>query len=114
MRKVFRSLGGLGLVIAGLSLAGCATEEMYDNGPPPPGYDDYAPGWYDGYGYGYGVLDVGGYYGGWWGHDHHWHRGAWDARVNHGNVRAAVEHGAGGGRGGGGGHGGGGGGGGHR
>ncbi len=102
--------------MAGLSLAGCANEELYENGPPPPAYDDYPPGWYDGYGYGYGVLDVGGYYGGWWDHDHHWHRGFGDAsRGAHGDIRAAAGRSSGvsGGHGGGG-HGGGGGGGGHR
>ena len=107
MRKVFRSLAGMGLILAGLSLAGCASEDLYDEGVPPPGYDDYPPAWYDGYGYGYGVFDVGGYYGGWWDHDHHWHRGAYDGHNFHGGVRSAAAHGAGGH--GGGGHGGGGG-----
>jgi len=107
MRKVVRSLAGIGLIIAGLSLTGCATEELYDYGPPP-GYDDYPPGWYDGYGYGYGVLDVGGYYGGWWDHDHHWHHGTPNAVRGAGRIAGASAAHGGGHGGGGGGHGGGG------
>jgi hypothetical protein len=63
------------------------------------------------YDYGYGILDVGGYYGGWWGHDDHWHPG-FDGRGGQDNFRGAeahaatrgIGHAAAGGHGGGGGH----------